>query len=353
MIPLTLTLKGVVKISRSNFVTIKDIAERAGVSVNTVSRALNDKPDINPQTKEKIEKIAQELGYVKNIYATMLKSNVTHTIGVIMPDSSNPFFSEVFKGIDKAARENNYQIIIMNSEGLYENEEKFLKTLLERRVDGILLFPMQKSYEDIQELIKEHFPIVLVGREIDGWNVDEIFSDEEKGGYLATKYLIEKGCKKIKMITDQLYNSASYGRLQGYKKALKEKGLTFSEDDIKICEGIHEGYHVKAGYDKTMEMIRKKEEFDGIFCYNDLIAYGAIKALKENNLKIPQNVSVVGYDDIAFSRLIEPELTTVKVKKFEMGYEAFQMLYKRIKSKQRDNSSTRKVLDVELVVRNS
>jgi LacI family transcriptional regulator len=314
---------------------------------------LNDKPDINENTKKKIEKIAQEMGYVRNVYATMLKSSVTHTIGVIMPDSSNPFFSEVFKGIDKAAQERDYQIIIMNSEGVYENEEKFIKTLLERRVDGILLFPMQESYEDIRELIKEHFPMVLVGREIYEWNVDEIFSDEVKGGYIATKHLIEKGRTKIKMITDQLYNSASFGRLEGFKKALKEKGISFSENDVKLCHHVHEGYHVQAGYDKTMEMLQKKEKFDGIFCYNDLIAYGAIRALKEKKVKIPQEVSVVGYDDIRFSRLIEPELTTVKVHKFEMGYQAFQMIYKRIKNKNRVNSSTRKVLDVELVVRNS
>lgn len=314
---------------------------------------MNDKPDINENTKKKIEKIAQEMGYVRNVYATMLKSSVTHTIGVIMPDSSNPFFSEVFKGIDKAAQERDYQIIVMNSEGVYENEEKFIKTLLERRVDGILLFPMQESYEDIRELIKENFPMVLVGREIDEWNVDEIFSDEVKGGYIATKHLIEKGRTKIKMITDQLYNSASLGRLEGFKKALKEKGISFSENDVKLCHHVHEGYHVQAGYDKTMEMLQKKEKFDGIFCYNDLIAYGAIKALKEKKVKIPQEVSIVGYDDIRFSRLIEPELTTVKVHKFEMGYQAFQMIYKRIKSKNKVNSSTRKVLDVELIVRNS
>ena len=333
--------------------TIKDIAEKAGVSVNTVSRALNDKPDINPKTKERILKIAQELGYVRNVYATMLKSNVTSTIGVIVPDSSNPFFSEVFKGIDKAARENNYQIIIMNSEGVYENEEKFIKTLLERRVDGILLFPMQKSYEDIKELVRERYPVVLVGREIDSWNVDEIFSDEIKGGYLATKYLLEKGCKKIKMITDQLYNSASFGRVNGFKKALKEKNIDFSEADIKICDRIHEGYHVKAGYDKVLEMIEKKEKFDGIFCYNDLIAYGAIKALKEKGIKVSEDVSVVGYDDIAFSQLIEPQLTTIRVKKFEMGYEAFDMLYKKINTKKVDNTMVKKILDVELVIRKS
>ena len=209
-----------IKLAQSKFVTIKDIAEKAGVSVNTVSRALNNKPDINPKTKEKIEKIAEELGYVKNSYATMLKSQISNTIGVIVPDSSNPFFSEVFKGIDKAAKEKDYQIIMMNSEGIYENEEKFIRTLLERRVDGILLFPMQKSYEDIKDLIKERFPIILVGREYDGWDVDQIFSDEIKGGYIATKYLIEKGCNKIKMITDELYNSASFGRIQGFKKHL-------------------------------------------------------------------------------------------------------------------------------------
>jgi len=342
-----------VKRIQSKFVTVKDIAKKAGVSPNTVSRALNNRPDISQTTKNKILKIAREMGYVRNVYATILKSNVTHTIGVIMSDSSNPFFSEVFKGIDKAAREKDYQIIIMNSEGVYENEERFIKTLLERRVDGILLFPMQESYEDIRELVKEHFPIVLVGREIDEWNVDEIFSDEVKGGYIATKHLLEKGCKRIKMITDQLYNSASLGRLEGYKKALQEKGIPFCEENVKLCHHIHEGYHVQAGYDKTIEMLQRKEEFDGVFCYNDLIAYGVIKALKENGFRIPEDVSVIGYDDIAFSRLIEPQLTTIKVKKFEMGYEAFQMLHKRITAKKINNSSTRKVLDVELIVRDS
>ena len=343
----------VIKLAQSKFVTIKDIAEKAGVSVNTVSRALNNKPDINPKTKEKIEKIAEELGYVKNSYATMLKSQISNTIGVIVPDSSNPFFSEVFKGIDKAAKEKDYQIIMMNSEGIYENEEKFIRTLLERRVDGILLFPMQKSYEDIKDLIKERFPIILVGREFDGWDVDQIFSDEIKGGYIATKYLLEKGCNKIKMITDELYNSASYGRIQGFKKALTEKGLKVQNEDIKICDKIHEGYHIQAGYDEVMKMITQKEKFDGIFCYNDLIAYGAIKALKEHGIRIPNDVRIVGYDDITFSNLIEPELTTVRVNKTEMGYEAFNMIYKRIKAKRMDNSFVKKILDVELIIRKS
>jgi LacI family transcriptional regulator len=343
----------VIKLAQSKFVTIKDIAEKAGVSVNTVSRALNNKPDINPKTKEKIEKIAEELGYVKNSYATMLKSQISNTIGVIVPDSSNPFFSEVFKGIDKAAKEKDYQIIMMNSEGIYENEEKFIRTLLERRVDGILLFPMQKSYEDIKDLIKERFPIILVGREYDGWDVDQIFSDEIKGGYIATKYLIQKGCKKIKMITDELYNSASFGRIQGFKKALTERGLKVQDEDIKICDKIHEGYHIQAGYDETIKMLKQKDKFDGIFCYNDLIAYGTIKALKEHKIKIPNDVRIVGYDDITFSKLIEPELTTVRVNKTEMGYEAFNMIYKRIKAKRMDNSFVKKILDVELIVRES
>jgi len=343
----------VIKLTQAKFVTLKDIAEKAGVSVNTVSRALNNKPDINPKTKEKIEKIADELGYVKNSYATMLKSQVSNTIGVIVPDSSNPFFSEVFKGIDRAAKEKDYQIIMMNSEGLYENEEQFIRTLLERRVDGILLFPMQKSYEDIKELIRERFPIVLVGREYDGWDVDQIYSDEVKGGYIATKYLIEKGCKRIKMITDELYNSASFGRVEGYKKALKEKGKKVQDQDIKICDKIHEGYHIQAGYDEVTKMLKQKEIFDGIFCYNDLIAYGAIKALKEHGIRIPKDVRIVGYDDITFSSLIEPELTTIRVKKEEMGYEAFNMLYKRIKSDRISNSFVKKILDVELIIRKS
>lgn len=125
------------------------------------------------------------------------------------------------------------------------------------------------------------------------------------------------------------------------------------DEDIKICDKIHEGYHIQAGYDETIKMLKQKDKFDGIFCYNDLIAYGTIKALKEHKIKIPNDVRIVGYDDITFSKLIEPELTTVRVNKTEMGYEAFNMIYKRIKAKRMDNSFVKKILDVELIVRES
>ncbi|MDN5341133.1 LacI family transcriptional regulator [Oceanotoga sp. DSM 15011] len=332
------------------YITIKDVAKEMGVSINTVSRALNNKPDINEDTKNKILKKAKEMGYVRNSYASLLKSKYSKIIGVIIPDSSNPFFSEVFNSIEKSARKKDYQLIVMNSEGLYENESKAVEVFIERRVDGILLFPMQKKYEDIKGLISNKFPIVCVGRNIIGWDMDEIYNNDLEGGYLATKHLIDQGFKNIIMISDELFNSASKHRIEGFKKALNENDLNY-KNNIIICEKIHEGKHVEAGYKTILKLLKENKKFDGVFCYNDLIAFGVLKALKENNIKVPYEIGVIGFDDIKFSSLITPSLSTIRVNKEKLGEEAFNMLYKKIKNPKQ--KLLKQKLEIELLIRDS
>lgn len=326
------------------FVTIRDVAKAAGVSINTVSRALNNKPDINKETKEKVLKVARELGYIKDATATSLRYGLTKVIGVILEDSSNPFYSEVLKSIEMAARKRGFNVIFMNTEKDYNLEEDAVKTMLSWRVDGIIISPTQEKSEDIQLLIKSAVPFVILGVHFDDIEVPEVYSNDVKGSYLAVSHLIEKGRKKIVYLSGYLYKSVARMRLEGYRRALHEHMLPFDESYVfEVEEGVENSYK------KMLDIIESGLNFDGVFCFNDISAIGAMQALREKGYSIPDDVSVVGYDDIAFAHFIQPRLTTVRIDKQKEGEEAFELLYEMIKRKEFVNK--RQVLDVELVVR--
>lgn len=166
---------------KKRFVTIKDIAEEAGVSINTVSRALNNKPDVNQETKKKVLEIARRLGYIRNSDAVSFRKGATRTIGVVFEDSSNPFYAEVFKGIEVSARKYGYQVILMNTERDYINEIQAVDTLLQKRVDGIIISPTQFDSKDIEQLAKLNYPFVILGVHFEGDDLDEVYSNDFKG----------------------------------------------------------------------------------------------------------------------------------------------------------------------------
>jgi LacI family transcriptional regulator len=249
------------------FITIKDIAEEAGVSVNTVSRALNNKPDVSPQTKEKVLEIAKKLGYIRNSDAVLFRKGTTKTIGVVF----------VILGVH------------------FENDE-----------------------------------------------LDEVYSNDVKGGYLATKHLLSKGRRKILMLNGFMYKSVARMRYEGYSKALSEFGL-----QPYIMVEIEEGY--ESAFNKMLEL--KDVDFDGLFCFNDVFAIAALKALRLLGKRVPADVSVVGYDDISYAEFVQPSLTTVRIDKFLEGIVAFEMLYERLSNLR--TSPKQVVLDVELIVRES
>ena len=324
------------------YVTIKQIAEVAGVSVNTVSRALNGKPDVNENTRQKVLEVAKQLGYVPNRSALSLKKQKTHIVGVIIEDNANPFWAEVLKGVESAAKSHGYHVILVNTSRNYEDEVEGIHMLLERRVDGILIAPNQEKYDDLFELKKLEVPFVIMGRhikELENLNIPMVYSDEVRGGYIATKHLIERGCKRIAFIGAQPYNTASIERCEGYKKALKEAGMEINKELIKTG-----GIEIEGGYKSVMELLESKTPFDGVFAYNDLMAFGVLKALKEAKLKVPDDVKAVGYDDIPYSSLITPSLTTIRIKKKEMGKIAFDILF---------NKKASFHLSVDLIIRES
>jgi len=326
------------------YITLRMVAEKAGVSVNTASRAINNKPDINQETKKRIFKVAQELGYVRNNTAVALRTNKTGTVGVVIEDNRNPFYAEVLNGMEVATREKNYHIIFANTQRDYKKEEEAINLLLAKRVDGLLIAPVQDRDDDINSLVEANIPFVVVGRDFENIELDAIYNDEVKGGFLATEYLIKKGHKRIALIDGFLYKSPAKGRLEGYKKALKKYGI--SMDDALVSVG---DIDVKDGYERTKQMLEKNLDFTAIFAYNDMMAFGAMQAIREKGLRIPEDIGLVGYDDIPFCSLMNPALTTIRLKKQELGIESVKLLLSRING--RHKKLKKVILDVELIVR--
>jgi len=339
-LPVTLSKIG----GNMKYITLKMVAESAGVSVNTASRAINSKSDINEETKKRVLQVAQELGYVRNATAVALRTRKTGTIGVVIADNRNPFYAELLNGIEVAAREKNYHIILANTQRDYKKEEEAINLLLTKRVDGLLITPVQDKDEDIKNLLDANIPFVVVGRDFENIEIDAVFNDEVKGGFLATEYLIKKGHKRIALVDGFIYKSPAKGRLEGYKKALNKYRISLDESLISVGD-----INIEDGYERTKQMLEKNLDFTAIFTYNDMMAFGSMQAIKEKGLRIPEDIGLVGYDDIQFSSLISPSLTTIRLKKQELGIESVKLLFSRIN---KEHKKTKKImLDVELQIR--
>lgn len=328
-------------------ITLKDIAIRAEVSVNTVSRALKNKPDINDKTKKRIIEIAERLGYTPNALAKSLRSKKSKTIGVVIADISSPFYSNVVKGIEDRAEEKGYSIILSNTDEQYEKEEAAVRVLLEKRVDGLLITPVQEKNRDILNLKEKMIPFVLVGRHFDDLQTNYIAIDDVTGGFLATEHLIKKGHGRILYINGPLHISPAWERLAGYKKALLEYGIGY---DQKLVKG--NTTEMEEAYKLTKKILSEELNFTAIFAFSDVLALGAMHALSEAKLKIPDDIAVVGYDDIEFARVAYPPLTTVRIPRYQLGREVINLLVDEIIEKS-SGKLCQKTIKPELVIRES
>ncbi|NLY45676.1 MAG: LacI family transcriptional regulator [Tissierella sp.] len=324
--------------------TIKEIAEMANVSSATVSKILNGKDQyISEATRQRVLEIVEREGYISNAIAKSLKTKSTSTLGIIIPDVMNLFFSELARGIEDAAEGMGYSVILCNSDNKTSKEEKYIQVLQEKMVDGIILTASEQSVSN--SLKRRNMPMVLLDRDIliEG-NVGRIVVDNKKGAYDATKYLIEKGCNNIGFISSDNVVKSSGERLKGYKQALTESNMEVDENKIYL-----HNYSIDTGYEGVKKLL-ENNKLDGISCGNDLIAIGAIKALNEMKIKIPEEVKVIGFDDIQISQYVEPPLTTIKQPIYEMGEEAVKMLISIIENK---SVGETKVLKTTLVERRS
>ena len=330
-------------------VTLKDLADRTGFSVNTVSRALRGKPDISKITREKVAEIAEELGYRRNALASQLRTRESKTLGLIVTDIVNPVYSGVTKGVETAAKREGYSVLLSDTEEDPENEAAAIHMMLEKRVDGMIIVPTQQHRESFLRLLERGFPFVVVGRIFDDIQTNCVVNDDVRGGFLAADHLIAKGHRKILFLGGFPHISSAAKRMRGYKQALELRGLPFVPELVVWGEPSMEG-----GYERLLALCTQSaREWTAVFCFNDLVAIGVMMALEELGMRIPDDVAVVGYDDIKFAPALRPPLTTVDIGKYRLGEKGAELLIALIKTEPARRVTKEIILEPRLVVRSS
>ena len=325
---------------------MRDVAERASVSVTTVSHVINETRPVSDELRRRVLAAIGELGYQPNVLARSLRRGETHTIGMIVPDSANPFFADLARGIEDISFEHGYNLILCNSDGDLEKELLYTDVLTEKQVDGILFVAAGVSTDHIRALQERRIPVVIVDREIPGVSVDRVLTDNARGGWLATRHLVELGHRRIGCITGPSGVTPSAERVIGYRRALDERGIPVDEECI-----VKGDFQYESGHSAARQLMSMDESLTAIFACNDLMAIGAIRAVLELGLDVPAHLSVVGFDDVRVASYFNPSLTTIVQPKYEMGVVAATMLMERMHDL--DILPRRRVLDTSLLIRES
>jgi LacI family transcriptional regulator len=330
--------------------TIKDIARMAEVSTATVSMILNSKDgNISTVTREKVLRIVKENNYIPNTMARSLVTRQTKTIGLVIPDIVNPFFPELARGAEDKASEAGYSIIYCNTDDDLEKEEKYINMLAEKMVDGIVFTHSAKRTNGLSPIDRGNIPVILIDRDLESSNVKgKVLVDNLEGAYKAVKHLIDKGYKKIAFITGALTSTTAKDRLAGYRKALEDSGIEYNNNYIRAGQ-----YKSEWGLTAVKQLLDEGLDFDAVFCGNDLIAISVIKLLKSKGYNIPNDVGVLGFDDIYMASVVEPGLTTIKQPNYEMGYKAVELLIEVLEKSGEAAEQKTIILDTELIVRKS
>lgn len=332
-------------------ITIKDLARELNISPSTVSRALKDHPDISPETKRVVKELAEKLHYKPNLLAQGLRKSKTNTIGVIIPELVHFFFSTVVSGIEDVAYAKGYNVILCQSAEMYAREVTDTRALWDSRVDGMLVSISKETnqFDHFQELLDEGLPIVFFDRVAKGLDASQVIVDDYQGAYNAVEHLISKGCKRIVHLAGPDNLEISKNRLNGYKDCLKKHNIEFDENFVLSCpEGTYE-----ESKRLTNILLNNVSDIDGVFGCNDMAALGAILAVKERGIKIPDQIKIIGFSDWQLSNLIEPRLSTVYQAGFEMGQEAATLLIQEIESETETIVHTQKVISTKLIERDT
>ena len=325
------------------YVTLKDIADKAGVTVTTVSRALKDKKDIGTETKKKIRKIADQLGYIPDTHASRLRSNTNKTVGVVVTYLDNFFYSRILVGISDVLTAKGYTpITFSNSEDL-GSEENILKTLAANRVAGVIIVPGSDLINKI-DYGKYSFPIVTIVRKKMESRINFFINDSEKSGILVAKHFIADGRRNPAYMGVALPITCNEARLRGFAKTLSAAGI-----ELKTQRIVNTEISLPAAYEETVKLFKNDSDIDSIFVYNDNIAFAVLRALNDIGIKIPEQVSVIGHDDIAEAQYYKPALSSVKVSRYKLGYESAESLLKIIEG--RIENPVNRVYEPELIIR--
>ncbi|AJA49262.1 catabolite control protein A [Clostridium pasteurianum DSM 525 = ATCC 6013] len=308
--------------------TIKDVAKQSEVSVATVSRILNDLGGYSEDTRKRVIQVIDEIGYRRNDIARNLKIKSSNTIAVLMPKVGTNFYTEILNGIQDSAHNSGYSVIICNVGDNGDRTEEYIKIMIERQVDGIIVCSLPPEKSLIENIVRVNIPVVLISTMYSGYSIPYIKVDDYKASYAAVEYLIKMGHRDIAMLGgNPLDPIAGIPRLQAFIDALRNNKLKVKENLIK-----HNGFSFKDGITSMEQLLKEKEKFTAIFASCDEIAIGAISVAHKTGLKIPEDISIIGYDGTQIGEMCYPPLTTLVQPFYDMGEKAVKILEKKISS---------------------
>ncbi|MGY5353797.1 LacI family DNA-binding transcriptional regulator [Wenyingzhuangia sp. IMCC45467] len=328
-------------------VTLKEIAEKLNISVTTVSKALKDYSDVSPKTKALVKELAATLNYTPNSFAVNLRTKESKTIGLVIPEVVHHFFSNVIKGIISEAEKQGYLVIILQSNESYELEKKQIELLMSHRVDGILISLANGTadFKHLNAVINQDKPLVMFDKIAKLVKCSKIIIDDQKAAYMATQHLIDTGCKRIAHFRGPLLPQNSIDRFLGYKKALLDNGMEYDPSLVYLNDCDENSFD--DGKMNANKLYKEHNNVDGIFINTDMVAIGAISEFNRLGVKVPEEISIVGFSNWFMSSVISPTITTIDQPGYTMGQTAFKQLYKEIKDIKNNVAITPEIIKLE------
>jgi LacI family transcriptional regulator len=327
--------------------TIRDVAKRAGVAPTTVSRVINNSGYVSGTTRERVKAAIKELGYVPNRLARSLRLKRTHTLGLVVTDIANPFWPAVARGVEDTAHSAGFNVILCNTDESEAKQERYLDVLLQKRVDGILLVPACSSAALGEWIESQTIPVILLDRRVDCASVDTVRGDSEDGAYQLVRHLISLGHERIAALSGRQDVSTAADRVAGYRRALAEAGLEARAEWVQWGR-----FSQASGYEATVRLLGTSPHPSALFAVNNFLAVGALRALRDADLRVPEDMSVVSFDDLMSELVIEPFLTVANQPAYEMGQRAAELLLARLSGTAPDGYQEI-VLPVKVTIRSS
>lgn len=328
--------------------TIYDVAEHAGVSITTVSRVLNNNPNVKDSTRQKVLTAIEELNFKKNFLAAALMTKQTSTFGLIIPDIKNLFYADLTRAIEDAANQHGLNVILCNTDNDLSKEAMYIDFLIQKGIDGIIFSTPEVKDSNIKEVVENYpdLPVIVIGSRVHNVSVNEVLADNVLGAYLATQHLLEAGHRKIAYLSGGKNSFSGNERRKGYEKALSEYGVEVNPEWISIGE-----FKSHSGYERAKWILSQENPPTAIFAGNDLIAVGVYQVARELSLRIPEDLSVIGFDDTEYAEILYPTLTTVHIPTEEIGSRAMQIAILELESKKMSKETV--VFRPTLIQRNS
>ncbi|MCX8131808.1 MAG: LacI family DNA-binding transcriptional regulator [Clostridia bacterium] len=325
--------------------TIQDVAKMAGVSVATVSRVLNNSPSVVESTKEAVMDAIKRLNYQPNMLGRNLRRSETKMILVLLPNISNPFYSRIVKGIEDVGHKNGYNVMLCNTDSDAEREKIYIEMLKKKLSDGVIFMAPELNKEELSD-IGRGYPVVQCCEYKEGADVSHVSIDNVEASYKAMKHLIGLGHRRIGMISCKNNFLSTKQREEGYKKALSEAGIDYDPELVQYGD-----YSFKSGLRTAKQMLSIKNKPTAIFSISDIMAIGVLRAVKDSGLRVPEDVAVVGFDNISFASMCDPRLTTVAQPKYDLGCTAMDLLIRQIKGEVKEPRDV--FMEHELIIRES